>query len=202
MSPASEQQARASSTPRTGASGFTLVEVMVVVILIGLMAAMAAPRIHLGTFQLDAGVEEVGSALLGAQRQALEQQHNVVVAFDEAGERLRVHQDANNDLLVEEGERVSYMPLGEGVRIGRGSAPVLGVDGGEAVTFHLRQDGLPAVVFYRNGSASEEGTLYLTSPQGLTSAEYAGDGRAVRIERATGRPTWFRYGAGQWKRGF
>lgn len=189
-------------TPRTrDLGGYSLIEVLTVLVLIGILVAIAGPRIDLKRYELDAAVETAGSTILRAQRAAVHGQHNVVVAVDVAGARLRVHEDADNDLAMDPGERVRFEPLGEGVRVGRGGAPSrFAVD--QAVTFAYQQAGWPAVVFRRNGSASEEGGFYLTSPQALASGERAQDTRAVEIERSTGRATWYRYSPPEWERGF
>ena len=67
-------------------------------------------------------MQAAGSTLMAAQRQAVQEQHNVVVAFDVAGSRIRIHSDTNNNLLMDGAETVRYEPLGESVRFGRGGA--------------------------------------------------------------------------------
>jgi hypothetical protein len=61
------------------------------------------------------------------------------------------------------------------------------------VTWTETQDGLPALTFRRNGSASEESILYLTSERGAVE-----DTRAIEIERATGRLRCYSYATGTW----
>jgi Tfp pilus assembly protein FimT len=182
-------------------AGFTLIEVLTILVLLGIITALAAPRIDFQRFQIAGAMQSVGSTLMVAQRGAVQEHHNVVVAFDVAGSRLRIHSDTNNDLVIGEGEYVRYEPLGEYVRFGRGGAvPFFAVD--QPVTFSLLQDGLPAVVFYRNGAASEEGGFYLTSTRALNQSGFGRDTRALRIGRSTGRPTWFRHVPPLWKQEF
>ena len=182
-------------------AGYTLIEVLTLLAMIGIVTALAAPRLDFQRYQIDGAMQAVGSTLMAAQRQAVQEQHNVVVAVDVAGSRVRIHSDANNNLLMDGGESVRFEPLGESVRFGRGGAPSF-FDVDDAVTFSGRQNGLPAVVFYRNGAASEEGGFYLTSTRAMANSGYAHEARALRIERATGRPTWFRQQSSSWKQEF
>lgn len=75
-------------------------------------------------------------------------------------------------------------------------------DATAVITFTETHGGLPAVRFIRNGSASEEGTFYLTSTRAPLDPKYMKDGRAVRVDRATGRVTWYRYTPPRWAEGF
>jgi type II secretory pathway pseudopilin PulG len=189
-----------SATPHISA-GFTLIEVLTLLAVLGIVTAFAAPRLDFQRFQIGGAMQSVGSTLMAAQRQAVQEQHDVVVAFDVAGSRLRIHSDANNDRRFDAGERVRYEPLGEGIRFGRGGATAL-FTGDDPVSFTLEQAGLPAVMFYRNGAASEEGGFYLTSVRAATAPGHESDTRALRIERSTGRPTWFRHEPPLWTQEF
>ena len=185
---------------RRSGAGFSLIEVLTVLVLIGLATVMAVPRIDLDFYRIDAGMHAMGTQLLGAQRLAMKKQHNVVVAFDTVGHRVRIHQDADNDGVIDAGEISAYIPLGDGVVFGSSGAPpspLLGVS--RVVSFAGRQDGMPAVTFRRSGSASEEGGFILTSKRAAAQADRPSSSRGVRVERSTGRITWYRY-SGTWKR--
>jgi prepilin-type N-terminal cleavage/methylation domain-containing protein len=182
-------------------AGFTLIELLAVLVLIAIVAGFAAPRIDLARFEIQGGVQQVSTALMQAQRSAVKRQHNVVVAFDESGQTLRIHEDANNNGAIEAGETVRLVPLGEVVVFGRAGVPARPM-GDDAISFKREQDGLPAVTFRRNGSTTEEGGFYLTSRRALQAGGRPQDSHAIEIERATGRITWFSYQAPDWRRGF
>ena len=180
-------------------SGFTLVELLMVVVIVGMMAGIAIPRSGLASYQANSGARVVATALSHAQRLAVSQQSDVRVAFDVANNQLRVHEDRNNDNVIDAAERVVFNPLPEGVGFGLGPAVARDM-GEEIVNFTRTQDGLPVLVFHRDGTTSESGGVYLSTMTGL-SVGRAEDVRAVEIARATGRATWFSFATGTWREG-
>jgi prepilin-type N-terminal cleavage/methylation domain-containing protein len=184
----------------SGSHGFSLAEMLIVLVIFGILAAMAAPRMSLSPAKLRAAASMAGSTLMAAQRAAIARQHNVVVSFDTAGRRLRVHYDLNNDGQIQTGEHNYWQPLPDGVVFGRAGAPA-GRAGSAAISFRGREAGLPAAVFLRSGSMSEEGGFYLTTTLDRDRGN-SGNVRMVTVERATGRPTWQRYEGGTWKTEF
>ncbi|HET8657143.1 MAG TPA: type II secretion system protein [Longimicrobiaceae bacterium] len=183
---------------RRQAAGYTLIEVCTILVVLGILAAIAVPRLDFSGYAVDTAAQTASAVLLSAQRQAVQREHNVVVAFDTAGARLRIHDDANNNLQVDAGEEVRYESLGDAVHFGHGTAPA-GAPGEGAVGFIFQQDGMPALVFHRDGSASEEGGFYITSTQGLLDPAHAHDARAGMIQRSTGRALWYSYGTSGWE---
>lgn len=197
----SPQHASANSPRLRNAAGYTLIELLTVVVLIGILSGMAVPHINVNHYRVDGAMHTLGTSLLGAQRLAVQKQHNIIIAFDVENARIRIHEDANNDGLVGDSERVRYEQLAEGVVFGRGSAPPHSRIGEKTVSFSWEQDGLPAIRFHRNGSANEEGGFYLTSRRAADSGKYSHETRALTIERATGRTSWFSFGS-SWERRF
>jgi prepilin-type N-terminal cleavage/methylation domain-containing protein len=196
-----------SSGPRPGSGGFTLLELLVVLAIVSLLSMLVLPTIEIVKYRMDGSVRGAATALLSAQRLAVKRQHDVVVAFDSVNRRLRIHEDANNNGAIDALERVRYVQFQDGVRYGLGMAAALG-SAEAAITFSESQGGLPAIRFIRNGSASEEGVFYLTSSRAAESADaesaptrWARDSRAVRVDRATGRVSWFYYDPPGWKAG-
>ena len=187
----------------TRRTAFTLIELLIVVTLIGIILGFAVWKIDIARYQINGDQQVVGSALIASQRQAIAKQHNVIVVFDNAHSVMRIISDNNNDGRLNAGEAVRSIALGERVRYGLGYATAMPW-GSSPISFTGTEgsSGLPAVTFYRNGSASESKGVYLCSTRALTDAAYAKDVRAIHVERATGRAEWFHYDGSTWVRGF
>jgi prepilin-type N-terminal cleavage/methylation domain-containing protein len=179
----------------------TLIEVLMVVVVIGITAAFAAPKIDVTRYRVNGAMQSVGTTFLAAQRLAVTRQHDVAVLFNLDANTIQVHDDANNNGHVDAGEHVSAMPLGDMIVYGLGGASAMTADAGP-ITFTKTRDGIPVVTFHRDGSASEAGIIYLTSLRAVNSGEDERDARAITIERATGRASWYSYVPPAWKRGF
>ena len=201
MRSSSTEQPRPRAAVHRVRPGFSLVELLLVMFVISLLAYVAVPRIEIMRFKVDGAARGSVATLVAAQRLAVKRQHDVIVAFDTGRGRLFVHQDSDNDGVRDTGERVRAVSFEDQVVFGRGSASALGDQPG-VVTFTERQDGLPVVRFIRNGSASEEGTFYLTSTRADRAGKFVKDSRAVQIDRSTGRVTWYRYEAPEWVEGY
>jgi hypothetical protein len=172
-----------------------------VLAVVSVVGFIVVPSIEIVRYRMDGAVRGYAMALVAAQRLAVKQQHDVVLAFDTFNGRLRIHQDSNNNGAMDPGEAVRHVPLDDGVVFGAGSAPPLAGAVGP-VTFTERQGGLPAFRFTRSGSASEEGTFYLTSERDGARGGHAADARSLHVDRATGRVTWFYFAAPSWVEGF
>lgn len=186
--------------PRGARPAFTLIELVMVMVLIGLMVAISAPRIDIMGYRANTAIRVLGTTVLTAQRQALTQQHNVIVRFDTVNLRLRVHQDRDNDGVVDAGEQLRSVPLGESIVFGLGDAPPRGTLS-TAITFTRVSNGDLAVTFHRDGSASEAGGFYVTSTRAAAfGSDYPDHSRLVVVERATGRSASYRYLGGEWRK--
>lgn len=178
--------------------GFTLIELLTVLAVAGILMLIAAPRIDVERFQLDAAMRELGSGIAAARGRAILRQHDYVLMFREDGFVLLY--DENNNGETDAGEERRAVQLPERVKFDRGGAtPILGLT--EAVSFTKRAEQLPALTFHRNGAASEEGVIYLTSFRGAGGDNNSQDTRALQIERATGRVRCFTYRTLAWQEG-
>lgn len=191
---------RGISSPLSRAGGFSLPELLIVLIIISILSALLVPNLEIVKYRMDGAVRGIASAMVAAQRQAVSRQHDVVVAFDKTNRRLRIHEDADNNGQIDAGERTRYVYLDNGVVFGLGGAPPLFT--ADIIGFTETQSGMPALRFIRNGSVSEEGHVYLTSARAVAASRYPQDSRAVKVDRATGRVTWYYYDPDEWKKGF
>jgi prepilin-type N-terminal cleavage/methylation domain-containing protein len=179
--------------------GFTIIELVIVLTIIGLVTAIAAPNIDLGRYRLDTALQGIGSTIMLAQRAAVTRQHNIVVRFDVPNQAIFVHYDGDNDGALDTGERERRYPLGDQVIFGTAGAPAHGI-GASVVTFTDPIRALPSVTFHRNGSASQAGGFYLAAARSAAGGKPT-DARVMELERSTGRVSWYRYDGSQWKRG-
>jgi type IV fimbrial biogenesis protein FimT len=188
-------------SPSDPRRGLTLIEMMMVIALMGLVLGIAIPRVNIEGGRVNATIRSLTAALAVAQRLAVTEQHNVIVAFDSVSGRIRVHSDDNNNGVMDAGERVTSTPLGEGVIFGRGAVPALtyttGSSGGDTFNFTRTSTGYPAIIFRRDGSASENGGFYLTTIRGAASGNTSWS-RAAEIIRSSGRALWYTYATGSW----
>jgi len=177
-------------------AGFTLVEALFVVVIVGILASMMTPLFSPGRWRADSAAQEVALTLNAAQRLAALRQHDLVVRFVLGQRRLHLHQDGNNNGVEDDGEDTRVVELPETMGFGSGGAPLL-PQGSGPVSFPPR-DGIPTLVFHRNGSASASGVIYLRPLEGSLSSS-AGAVRAVTVERATGEVRCHSFRTGAWE---
>lgn len=186
--------ARSRRRRKNPPGGFTLVELIYVVILLGILAGFAAPFIDVAKFRMNSAVIKVATELMAAQRYAVLRGHDVVVAFDEENEWMLIHLDANNNGIIDMGENTRAAQLGDGVTFGRAPGPTL-TPNTEKITFTQHQGSHRSLTFHRNGSASEMGIIYLTfSKSALTRSN-----RAVEVIRSTAKVRCWSYGTENWQ---
>jgi prepilin-type N-terminal cleavage/methylation domain-containing protein len=193
---------RTTAIPIPSQGGFSLIEMLIVVTLIGVSAAYLATKLDVAHYQIDGAMQSIGYTLMGAQREAVAQQHDVIVTFNTATRAITVIDDTNNNRTADVGEHTRTFTLDNSVQFGHASASTLSF-GSSAISFTQTVGGLPALTFHRNGSASQDGGIYLTSTRAATGeAAKQRDTRAIVIDRPTGRVEWWRYNGSSWLQGF
>lgn len=185
---------------RRTAAGFTLIEITMVVVLIGTLAAIAVPRLNFQAYRVNGAVRGLNGVLARAQRLAVTNQSSVNVLFDVNTNAIKIHEDDNNNNVVDNNERVRTYPIGEGIVYGRGTAPAR-LYTSTPISFTRRQGSMPELIFRRDGSASENGGFYITTTNAAAS-DRKGDARSLEVIRATGRSEWYRYTGSSWQRKF
>ncbi|HQR19053.1 MAG TPA: prepilin-type N-terminal cleavage/methylation domain-containing protein [Gemmatimonadales bacterium] len=194
-----------SRTPPGPRAGFTLVEMLIVVIIIAITSAIAFPKINVSRIRSKAAITTLGTTMLAIQRDAIAKQHNVLVLVDSVNARLRVAYDSTNDLRITTGERVRAVDLGEEIVFGRPSGVPARPFGTNPINFVQREPttNLPVIILYRNGSASEAGGLYLSTVKAMAGLPgHQNETWAMEMVRATGRAEWMRWNGTGWVRGF
>ncbi len=184
------------SRPAPGTGGFTLGEMLLVLVIVGVMAGIMTPLFAPGRWRADSAAQELSMGLNAAQRLAVLRQHDVILTFSLSGREVFVHQDSNNSGTKDDGEELRTIQLPETMGFGSGSAPLLRHLAGP-ISF-ADGTGDPTLTFHRNGSASASGIIYLRPIEGSMSASAEGV-RALTVERATGEVRCFTYRTGAWE---
>jgi prepilin-type N-terminal cleavage/methylation domain-containing protein len=176
---------------------FTLIEIVIVLVMIGIIAAFAFPRVNIVQWKADGAARMTRVALQTAQRLAITRQYDVICGFDLTNNRIRLVEDANSNGAVDAGERVTYRALEDGDVF---AAPPAGVNGSALTAIVGSQlvtiDGMKSIIFRRDGASSSDLEVYITSPRAKHD-----DFRAVVVTQATGRSDWYKYINDTWKQG-
>jgi len=141
------------SMPGTNQRGVTLMELMVVIVTIGLLAAMAAPRFldYIPKLKSKAAVKEVVSQLRLARSSAIAEKRPVGVYFNTAEKKYV--------MFVDSADVASHIYSDADPKV-RESAFPQGVEMG-FITFSNN-----VVIFNPDGSASTSGEMAFLSPEG------------------------------------
>jgi prepilin-type N-terminal cleavage/methylation domain-containing protein len=175
--------------------GFSMIELLTTLIIMGIIAAMAVPRIDMSRMRSDAAMRQITTLMVQAQRTALTKQHNVIISIDAAGSRLRLVEDKNNSNTYDAGDRAMWMALEPGVKFVPSPTPLDGMTGSVIFLKPRTIDGFPSVIFRRNGAASSDGAMFLSAkPTEITSV------RAIGITQSTGRADGYKYTGTAWVR--
>ena len=170
-------------------AGFSMVEIIIVLVMMAVIAAMAIPKLNLSQYRADAGAQQVRSVFQTAQRTSLTRQFDVIVSVDTAQFELRIAEDKNNDGVIQATEWKFWRPTGEGNKF---AIPPKGLNASTVTSSVIGAqlkivNGMKSVIFHRDGSTSTDVEIYVQS-------EYKGrtDYRAISVTRATGRTELYR----------
>jgi prepilin-type N-terminal cleavage/methylation domain-containing protein len=185
--------------------GFSLLELVIVLVITGVVAGLALPKLNLTGYRMDAVALEVRSGLQTAQRTALTRQYDVIVSFDTIQNRMRIAPDINNDGAIsgpDESRFITWRALGQsegnlftippkGLNTGTLRTPIVGAS-------LKRVNGWLSFTFHRDGSASSDAEIYVANTT-RRSPQF----RVITVVRSTGRTDTYRYagsgGAAQWQ---
>jgi prepilin-type N-terminal cleavage/methylation domain-containing protein len=178
--------------------GFTIIELTVVLIMVGIIAGMAMPRLNYQRYRADAAARVTRAVLQTSQRAAIMRQTNMLIVFDIAQRRMHIIEDSNNSYSYDAGERVRVRPLEEGATFRIPTAPVYGstvpstpVAGPNMSTVW----GLPAIAFLRDGASSTDLNIYICSARCPPENQ-----RALVLTQASGRTESWRHNGSTWRR--
>ena len=188
-------------TPRAR-RGFSLVEVVIVMIIMSIVAGLAIPKLNLSSNRVEAIAQQVRSVLQTAQRTSLTRQYDVIISFDTVRNEMRIGEDRDNNGIIDAGELRVWRPTGqnEGNIF---SIPPKSLNGGTTssaiVGGSIRTvNGFPSITFHRDGSASSDAEIYMSNAS-RGALQY----RLVTLTRSTGRTDMYRYAGagatGQWQ---
>ena len=95
-------------TPLTNKKGFTLVEVVVVVAILGIIAAIGTTGVlrSLPAMRLKSAARDIFSASMQAKAEAVRRGENVTILFDTANNTWLMFLDSDNDEVADAGETV------------------------------------------------------------------------------------------------
>jgi len=177
--------------------GFTLFELLIVLAVMSILAAVMLPKVNLNQFRIDAGVRITQAALMQAERYAVQRQHDMIVSFDVPGNRVLVIDDLNNNGAADVDEKVMVHGLEDGVRFAVPSAAIGGGVLAEVAGSNLQTiAGYPSILFHRDGAASTDLQVYITSTR-----PYATDFKGLSVTQSTGHVDYYSYSTGSWVRG-
>jgi prepilin-type N-terminal cleavage/methylation domain-containing protein len=172
-------------------TGFSLLELLIVLVIMGVVAGLTVPKLNLSTYRVDAIAQQVRSVFQTSQRTSLTRQYDVIISIDTFKHELRIAEDADNSGTIEPGEVRFWRPTGQ-VEGNIFSVPPRGFSTPVVTTSVVgsglkKIDNLPSIIFHRNGSASTNAEIYVANAS-KRDIQY----RLITLTRSTGRTDMYR----------
>ncbi|HEU4989402.1 MAG: type II secretion system protein [Gemmatimonadota bacterium] len=179
----------AAGRPPRPPQGFTLLEIMIVLVMIGTLVVITRSQLDAPRYRVDAAIQMFRNALTQAQRTALLNQYDVIVVIDTVNQSLEVAEDVNNNDAIDAGEHTQNFPLTDHITfvvppVGLDSTVTSAVVGSQLGSL----GGLPTITFGRDGAATSDLQLYIATPATPTRTY-----RALELVQSTGRSDWYLY---------
>ena len=115
----SERVTRTSRRQSAPEQGFTLVEVMVGVVVVGIIAAIAVPnlRSYRESHRIWSQTEQMAAICRAAQSRARSEDHQILIEYQADQGQYLVIDDENNNGQADAGEIVTTHPMADGLAI-------------------------------------------------------------------------------------
>jgi Tfp pilus assembly protein FimT len=175
-------------------SGQSLIGLLMVLLILTLLTAFAAPRVNLTRYRSDSMARRVAGVFQAAARTARQRRHDVIVRIDSVGRRVGVLDDFNGNGLRDAGESESWTELDATAELRDPPAPLTAAAPGELAA--TAGDAGHQVRFRARGGATASFVLYLT-----TDADQPTAWRAIQVTPKTAVVQLWRFDGTRWGRG-
>jgi prepilin-type N-terminal cleavage/methylation domain-containing protein len=193
------------SRSRAARTGFTMIEMAIVVGVVAILAAIAIPNIDFQRYRLDTGMRNVQNQMIAASYTAVQKNAPVIITFFYTQAQFRIVTDLNSSGTWNSNEPRNWRTLSEGVQF---VVPPSTIDG--AYPYYATGPGIyylnatgqtstcptcPTMSFYPNGSTSGDVVVYIGSGKNGQTSAY----RAIQIFGATSKVfMWRMQSDGTW----
>jgi prepilin-type N-terminal cleavage/methylation domain-containing protein len=184
---------------RRARRGWTMIEMSIVLAVIVILLAIAAPNIDFAKFRMDGNMRALQNQLIANQLQSVQRQMPIIVTVVYDQGHLTITEDKNANGVADPEEYTYNRTLAEGAQF---IIPPVTID--SATAYYATGPGLtylnqtymyPTVTFYPNGSTSGNVVVYIGSSSGRLT-----DMRALAITGSTSKVRFYRMASdGTWR---